>query len=82
MDVFADCPTDKDTCDQSLLILRFLPVEGRANFEQRHVVETTRLITRSSLQQAGQKRRAHMAHLGRNRVGEHGCIRTTAEKLG
>ena len=73
---------DQQACRLQMLLARLTAVEGGANLGQRKVHEPARLIARRGAQQARQKVRAQMAHLGRNRVVHPHRIGAAAKELG
>ena len=55
-------------------------MEGLADLEERQIVEAARLVAGGGAQQAGEKRGAHVAHLGADRVLEPCRLSSAAEQ--
>jgi hypothetical protein len=72
---------DQKTRRPAVLLGRLAAVEGMADLEQRQVHHAARLVARRGLQQAGQQRGAHVAHLRRDRVFQPRRIVAAAEEL-
>ena len=72
--------SDQNASDQIVLLAGFAAMEGRTDLKQRKIHKATRLIAGRSLQQARQQGRAHMRHLGRDRIGQHGGVIATAKQ--
>ena len=65
-----------------MLIAGLAAGEDGADLEQRHVREAPRLIAGRGLQQGGQQRRAHMAHVIADRVFQTGVIGAATKQRG
>ena len=80
MYVLGQCLANEEARGQRMLLTGFTAMEGRPKFKQSKVHETTRLIACRRLQQAWQKRGAHVAHFRTDRVFQSAGIITTIKK--